>query len=118
MEDFSIIVAVLVLLAVLIAFVGFVGMFILSFLDDLSIFIFKKPLFIHLYFRPKKIAPLLSAAFRKGKKIFPSQDCLLYQKIPVHSKRGLYRYCRNRNTHCRYLCDAYLWDEALSGGCF
>jgi Mlc titration factor MtfA (ptsG expression regulator) len=33
------------------------GMFFLSLFDDISIYLFNKPLYIHLYFRPKKIAP-------------------------------------------------------------
>ncbi len=32
------------------------GMFVMSFLDDVSIYLFNKPLYIHLYVRPKKIA--------------------------------------------------------------
>lgn len=48
------------------------GMFFLSLFDDLSIFLFGKPLFIHLYFRPKKITA--------------EQEYILRQKFQFYQK--------------------------------
>ena len=78
MEDFSIIIAALFLVAFLIAFFGFIGVFILSLLDDISIFVFKKPLFIHLYFRTKKITPEQEHILR--------QNFQFYQKLSDKEK--------------------------------
>jgi len=47
------------------------SMFFLSMLDDLSIYFFKKPLYIHFYLRPKKINA--------------TQEYLLRQKFPFYS---------------------------------
>ncbi|WP_396195852.1 zinc-dependent peptidase [Flavobacterium sp.] len=45
----------LVILLVFGSFLVYTGMFILSFLDDISIALFQKPLYIHLYIKRKKI---------------------------------------------------------------
>lgn len=78
MEDFSIVIAVLVLLAFLIALFCFIGVFILSFLDDISIYLFNKPLYIHLYFKPKKISP--------EKEFILRQQFQFYQKLTDKQK--------------------------------
>lgn len=54
------------------------GMFILSFLDDICIFLFNKPLFIHLYFRTKKISLKQEYILR--------QKFQFYQKLPDKEK--------------------------------
>lgn len=54
------------------AFFLYFGMFILSFLDDLWIAVFQKPLYIHLYFRTKKITP--------------EEACYLRQHFPFYHK--------------------------------
>lgn len=48
------------------------GMFFLSLLDDISIHLFNKPLYIHLYFKPKKITP--------------NQEFILRQKFQFYTK--------------------------------
>jgi Mlc titration factor MtfA (ptsG expression regulator) len=47
---------IIILLPVLAAIL-YSGMFFLSLFDDISIYLFNKPLYIHLYLSPKKIAP-------------------------------------------------------------
>jgi MtfA peptidase len=54
------------------AFFFFFFMFIMSVLDDISIAIFHKPLYIHLYLRPKKIAQ--------------EEEFFLRQKFPFYQK--------------------------------
>jgi Mlc titration factor MtfA (ptsG expression regulator) len=46
---------VIFVLIPVIAVLLYSGMFFLSLFDDISIYLFNKPLYIHLYFRPKKI---------------------------------------------------------------
>ncbi|WP_284651490.1 zinc-dependent peptidase [Flavobacterium terrisoli] len=53
-------------------------MFIMSLLDDISIAIFQKPLFVHLYFNPKKIAP--------EEEFFLRQNFPFYQKLSEKEK--------------------------------
>jgi Mlc titration factor MtfA (ptsG expression regulator) len=50
-------VLIIFILVTLFAVLLYSGMFFLSLLDDISIAVFNKPLYIHLYFRPKKITP-------------------------------------------------------------
>ncbi|MDI1316276.1 zinc-dependent peptidase [Flavobacterium sp.] len=50
------IVLIFILLPLLAALL-YSGMFFLSFFDDISIYLFNKPLYIHLYFKPKKLSP-------------------------------------------------------------
>ena len=49
------IVLIFILLPLLAALL-YSGMFFLSFFDDISIYLFNKPLYIHLYFKPKKLS--------------------------------------------------------------
>lgn len=51
------IILLVILLLPLVAGLLYSGMFVISLLDDISIYLFNKPLYIHLYFRPKKISP-------------------------------------------------------------
>jgi hypothetical protein len=91
MDDFSVIIAVLFLLAVLIAFFLFIGMFILSFLDDLSIYLFQKPLYIHLYLRPRKISLeqeyLLHQKFRFYQNLSDRQKTYFHHRIACFTKK-------------------------------
>ncbi|MGL2963080.1 zinc-dependent peptidase [Flavobacterium sp. RSB2_4_14] len=70
---------VLFVLFVVGAFLLYSSMFLLSLLDDIWISIFKKPLYIHLYFRPKKITPQEEAILRN---YFP-----FYKKLSEKHKR-------------------------------
>lgn len=47
---------IIVILFTVVAVLLYSGMFFLSLLDDISIHLFNKPLYIHLYFRPNKIS--------------------------------------------------------------
>jgi MtfA peptidase len=66
------VVLILIVLLFVVGFLTFFGVVILSVLDDLSIFVFKKPLFIHLYFRTKTIGT--------------EQEYLLRQKMQFYQK--------------------------------
>lgn len=49
-------IVILIFLFAIVAVLIYSGMFFLSLFDDISIYLFNKPLYIHLYFKPKKIA--------------------------------------------------------------
>ena len=72
------IIFLLVIVAILLAAVLYSGMFVLSFLDDLSISIFNKPLYIHLYFNPKSITAEQEYILR--------QKFQFYKKLSVKEK--------------------------------
>jgi Mlc titration factor MtfA (ptsG expression regulator) len=59
------IIFLLVILVVAAAVLLYSTMFVISFLDDIWIAFFGKPLYIHLYFNPKKIAPETAYVLRQ-----------------------------------------------------
>lgn len=69
----------------------FVGMFILSILDDLSIFLFQKPLYIHLYLRPRKISPeqefILRQKFQFYQQLNNRQKIYFHHRIASFTKK-------------------------------
>lgn len=72
------VILVLVILLMAAAFLLYCSMFIVSLLDDISIAIFGRPLYIHLYFRPKKIAP--------EEEFFLRQNFPFYKKLSEKHK--------------------------------
>jgi Mlc titration factor MtfA (ptsG expression regulator) len=76
------------------------GMLIISFLDDLSIYLFNKPLYIHLYFRPRKVTQemeyILQQKFRfylglsaKEKTYFQHRVACFLEKYQFISRENL-----------------------------
>ena len=69
----------------------FVGMFILSILDDLSIFLFQKPLYIHVYLRPRKISPeqefILRQKFQFYQQLNNRQKIYFHHRIASFTKK-------------------------------
>lgn len=78
---------VFVLLVVLpgIAVILYSGMFFLSLFDDISIYLFNKPLYIHLYFNPKKISPgtefILRQKFQFYNKLTDKQKIYFHHRM-------------------------------------
>ena len=46
-----------IILFIVLAIILYTGMFLMSLLDDIWIALFQRPLYVHLYFKPKKITP-------------------------------------------------------------
>ncbi|MCF6130964.1 zinc-dependent peptidase [Flavobacterium wongokense] len=78
------IVFIIFLLAITAAIV-YSGMFFISLLDDISIALFNRPLYIHLYFRPKKVSPeqeyLLRQKFRFYQKLNDKQKIYFHHRL-------------------------------------
>lgn len=79
------IIFILVILTIIIAAFLYSYMFIISLLDDISIHLFNKPLYIHLYLKPKKIAPdqefILRQKFQFYKKLSDQQKIYFHHRI-------------------------------------
>ena len=79
------IIFILVIFAIVAAGFLYSFMFIISLLDDISIYLFNKPLYIHLYLKPKKIAPeqefILRQKFQFYKKLSEKQKTYFHHRI-------------------------------------
>lgn len=76
---------VLFILLIIGAFFLYTGMFVVSLLDDISISLFQKPLYIHLYFKTKKITPeeeyILRQQFDFYKKLTEKQKSYFHHRL-------------------------------------
>lgn len=68
-----------------IAVILYSGMFFMSLFDDISIYLFNKPLYIHLYFNPKKISPgtefILRQKFQFYNKLTDKQKIYFHHRM-------------------------------------
>jgi len=69
-------------------------MFFLSLLDDISIHLFNKPLYIHLYFKPKKIGPnrefILRQKFQFYKQLTDKEKIYFHHRIACFEEKYQY----------------------------
>ena len=107
----------IILALLMIGFLVFIGTFILSILDDVSIFLFQKPLYIHLYLRPRKISPeqefILRQKFQFYKQLNVKQKIYFHHRIASFTQK--YQFIARKDLvnvmltfgMRRYLIDAF-----------
>ena len=90
METGEIIFVLLLGIFVIGAFLVYFSMFLVSLLDDISIAIFEKPLYVHLYLFPKKISEeeqlILRQKFTFYKTLSDKQRKYFHHRISVFNK--------------------------------
>jgi len=76
---------ILIVIFGLVIVVFLFGMFFLSFLDDVSIYLFNRPLYIHLYFRTREITAeqehILRQQFRFYQRLTPKEKVYFHHRV-------------------------------------
>lgn len=82
---------IIILLIIIGSGLSYTVLFFVSLMDDISIYFFNKPLYIHFYIRPKKIKPeqefILRQKFFFYKKLTPKQKIYFHHRIESFTQK-------------------------------